>query len=604
VKNIAIMHKLMMVIGAFVLFILTIVGATFHVVSQQSDDARLIDIAARQRTLSLAVVGDFAALSAALESESSTTDARSALTGKVELFSKSLSALSNGSQVPDSEGAVITLPPPSAAVLAQLQKVHQLWSKFEAAAKVVLADKVNVTSTAYYAAGDDVRAVKNALFEESNKATLMLMRESLAKNQTLEAILAVAMLLTLVAAVAGYIVSRQISVPLVTIGSLMSRAAAGDHSVAVPFDDRGDEIGGLARAFRVFKDNAIETERLRAEAEQNRVAQEAAEQQQRQAAEARRLEKEAEKERRRQAEEKLRAEQEAEKERQRQVELARADRLNQLMRSFDAKVTGLLQAVTAAATELQATATSMASTAEEASRQATTVAAATEQASANVQTVATAADELSASIQEIARQVAHSTQTSGKAVTESERTAATMKELVAAAQRIGKVVELIAGIAGQTNLLALNATIEAARAGEAGKGFAVVASEVKTLANQTAKATEEIGQQIASMQQATEQAMKAIDGISATVGENSEVAATIASAVEEQGAATQEIARNVQQAAAGTSEVSNNIGGVTKAATDTGAAASQVLSSAGELAKQAKQLRGEVDSFLAAVKAA
>jgi len=176
-KNIAIMHKLMMVIGAFVLFILTIVGATFYVVSQQRDDARLIDVAARQRTLSLAVVGDFAALRAGLESESSTTDARNALTGKVELFSKSLSALSNGGQVPDSEGAVITLPPPSAAVLARLQKVHELWSKFEAAAKVVLADKVDVTSTAYYAAADDVGAVKNSLNEESNKATLMLMQE-------------------------------------------------------------------------------------------------------------------------------------------------------------------------------------------------------------------------------------------------------------------------------------------------------------------------------------------------------------------------------------------------------------------------------------------
>src|SRR5215831_11199365 len=152
-KNVAIMRKLMMVIGAFVLFILTVVATTFHVVRQQSDDARLIDVAARQRTLSLAVVGDFAALRAGLESESSTTDARKALSGKVELFSRSLSALSNGGEVPDSEGAVITLPPPSAAVHAHLQKVHELWSKFEAAARIVLADKVDVTSTAYYTVG-------------------------------------------------------------------------------------------------------------------------------------------------------------------------------------------------------------------------------------------------------------------------------------------------------------------------------------------------------------------------------------------------------------------------------------------------------------------
>ncbi len=271
---------------------------------------------------------------------------------------------------------------------------------------------------------------------------------------------------------------------------------------------------------------------------------------------------------------------------------------------FESKLKGVIDAVSAAATELQATAETMTITAGESSRRATAVAAASEQATTNVQTVAAAAEELSKSIIEISRQVDGSTTVAGKAVEEAKRTDSRVHALSEAAQKIGEVVQLINDIASQTNLLALNATIEAARAGEAGKGFAVVASEVKSLASQTAKATEDISAQVNAIQAATRDAVEAIRSIGATITQISETSTTIASAVEEQGAATQEIARNVQQAAAGTHEVSDNIAGVTTAAGETGAATSQMLGAAKELAGQADMLRREVGDFFTRARAA
>ena len=275
-----------------------------------------------------------------------------------------------------------------------------------------------------------------------------------------------------------------------------------------------------------------------------------------------------------------------------------AKQLNAHADAFEQSVKGMVEIVASAATQLQSTARTMEGTANGTSEQATTVAAAADEAATNVQTVASAAEELASSIAEISRQVAQSTQIAGAAVDEAQRTNSMVQGLADAAQKIGEVVSLINDIASQTNLLALNATIEAARAGEAGKGFAVVASEVKNLANQTAKATDEISAQIGGIQTATKDAVGAIEGIGGTIGEINEIASAIAAAVEEQGAATQEIARNVEQAASGTTQVTQNISEVTQAASETGQAAGQVLDAASELSQQSEKLNGEVHRFL------
>ena len=360
-----------------------------------------------------------------------------------------------------------------------------------------------------------------------------------------------------VAATVVYLTNRSIVPPILKMVDAMGRLAGGDHSVEIPATDKKDEIGLMARAVLIFKENMIKAKELAAK------------------------------------------EAEAIKER-----VARAARVNELTQAFDADITTVLRSVASASTELQATASSMTATAEETSNQATAVAAATEEASTNVQTVAVASEELASSVNEISRQVAHSATIAQKAVVEADRTNTTVQSLFNDAASIGDVVKLINEIAGQTNLLALNATIEAARAGEAGRGFAVVAAEVKSLAEQTAKATEQIGAQVSSIQASSSEAVGAIKGISATINQINEIASAIASAVEEQGSATQEIARNVQQAALGTGEISSNVTGVQQAAGDTGAAAHQVLQASDELSRQSETMRSQVESFLSNIKAA
>jgi methyl-accepting chemotaxis protein len=355
----------------------------------------------------------------------------------------------------------------------------------------------------------------------------------------------------------AWMIGRSITRPVLAMTGTMQTLAGGNMAVPVPALERGDEVGGMARAVQVFKDNMIRADQLAAE-----------------------------------------------QLREQEAKTTRAQRLDGLMRSFEGSVGELVDMLSAASTELHATAQSMSGSAGVATKQAQAVSSAALTASANVQTVAAAAEELTASIGEITRQVAQSTQVASRAAADAHRTDQTVRALAEGAQRIGEVVHMINGIASQTNLLALNATIEAARAGEAGKGFAVVASEVKTLASQTAKATEEISSQIGQIQAATHEAVLAIEGIAGTISEVNQIAAAIAAAVEEQGAATQEIARNVQQAASGTQDVTRNIGAVSTAAGETGQAAGDVLQAAGELSRQSERLGAEVKTFLDGVKAA
>ncbi len=277
--------------------------------------------------------------------------------------------------------------------------------------------------------------------------------------------------------------------------------------------------------------------------------------------------------------------------------------MGQTADAFEATVGALVSTISSGATTLKVTAQSMSATAMETNQKAMTVAAAAEQAGAGVQIVAAAAEELATSIQEISRHVARSGHATGKAVEDARRTDLIVRALADGAQKIGDVVQLIAGIAAQTNLLALNATIEAARAGDAGKGFAVVASEVKSLATQTAKATDEIASQITQIQGATGEAVNAIKAISTTIDEVNVIASNIAAAVQQQGSATAEIARNIQQTAVRTLEVTTTISGVSQAANDTGAAAGQVLGAAADLSQQAQDLTGEVNSFVVGVRA-
>jgi methyl-accepting chemotaxis protein len=346
--------------------------------------------------------------------------------------------------------------------------------------------------------------------------------------------------------------------PIAEMTAVMKGLAGGDLDVSVPALSRGDEVGAMARAVQVFKDNAQRVQSMEAE----------------------------------QAGLKLKAEGD------------RKAAMQQMADGFDSAIGKIIQTVSTASSELESSAGQLSKTAEVTQVLSATVASASEQSSANAQSAAAAAEEMASSVSEISRQVQDSHKISREAVSQVEQTNARIADLAQSASRIGEVVKMISAVAEQTNLLALNATIEAARAGEAGRGFAVVASEVKALAAQTAKATEEISEQIGQMQSATNQSVSAIQEIGGTIGRIAEISQAIAAAVEEQGATTQEISRNVQQAAQGATQVAGSITDVNRGATDTGTASTHVHGLARSLLGQSNHLKGEVEKFLSTVRAA
>ena len=379
---------------------------------------------------------------------------------------------------------------------------------------------------------------------------------ALGKSASILIMIAVAVTALICLAI-GFVMIRTISLPIRRMSDVMGELSKGDTSVAIPNTGERSEIGAMAGAVEVFREGMIRNRALEAEA-----------------AEAREM-----------------------------AETERRQTMRSLADDFEAAVGGIVDTVSSAATEMQATAAQLSSSAQASAEQATSVSAAAEEAGTNVTSVAGAAEQLGASVSEIGRQVETSLGKAREAVTEAEATAAIVNQLSEAAARINSIVEIISGIASQTNLLALNATIESARAGEAGKGFAVVASEVKALAVQTTRATSEIGQQIAGIQATTNQAVDAIGSISTIIRAINESSATIASAVEQQNAATREIVEAVTQASLGTTEVTSNITGVARMAEETGAGAGQVLTASSELAHQAETLRGQVGDFLSRVRA-
>ncbi|MBV8169702.1 MAG: methyl-accepting chemotaxis protein, partial [Alphaproteobacteria bacterium] len=451
--------------------------------------------------------------------------------------------------------------PQVASFRANVERVAGLLGDFKSAFGRAAAGALEVTrlqETKIRPLGAAVLEQIGAIMDETaeRQDTLGTLSQEEVHRAGMQSLIWSAMAIAL-AVIAALLISRSVSRPVVRLTAVMGQLASGDTSVAVPAVDRRDEVGEMGRAVQVFKDGAIARTRLEAEQREAREARE-----------------------------------------------RRAAAVDGLIASFDSEVADILAELTMSATGLRMTSETMADSVKATSARAAAVAHASSAASVNVQTVASAAEQLAASIATVAEQVARSSEVARTAAVAASRTDATVQSMADAANKIGEVVNLITTIANQTNLLALNATIEAARAGEAGKGFAVVASEVKNLASQTARATEDIRSQVASIQAVTAEAVAAIRGIGDITEEMNGIAAAVAEAVQEQRTATGEIAQSVTLAAVGTQDVAGNIVGVSESASQTGGAAGDVLQTAEGVAHSSEHLRALVDGFLARVRAA
>jgi methyl-accepting chemotaxis protein len=439
------------------------------------------------------------------------------------------------------------------------QLLQSLPQKARDYARAAEAAALSSDATDRTAIAKSIEADLAAIDEKVNAAQNTLgpeMAKTLQETTTIA--IGMAILVLILGSILALILSKLIATPLRRATDSMEKLATGDLGVIVEGLDRGDCAGRLAKALDVFKQNAIAAKQLEAETEEAK----------------------------------------------KRAEIEKRQAMHGLAGEFERAVFSVVDAVAAASTELEASAASLSRTAGDSSNRADTVARASDVASANVQTVASASEEMAASVSEIAQQVSQANDVAKKAELRARDADATVRDLAVAAGRIGEVVDLITEIASQTNLLALNATIEAARAGEAGRGFAVVAAEVKRLAEQTAKATEEIASQVNGIQGATNGAVDALGAISSTIGEINQISMAISASIEEQTAAVREISRNTAEVAEGTRDVSTAIGAVRQGAAETGAAAEQSLGAAKELGVQANRLREEVRQFIERVRAA
>ena len=562
IANLSIRAKVLAAPAGLVVLLLALGGYAFFLLNGNEASVRRLNTAVTEPTLNILVFSDHARTSLADLYRLTSVAANENDDKKLDKMSKDEMANLDafGKSFAPMKGAVLKAGVPAAKIASLETALAAYVKQAKFVADMASSDAASALtfmtgSQTKFAAMDKELTDITASLDGARRQGLSTIYSNMSNGRTV--FIAVILAMAALGLIMAIIVARLISRPILEMTSALGRLADKDYGVAIPALGQVDEIGRMAKAVEILKERSRAADKLD---EDNRKAADTSKR--------------------------------------------RAERLQEITQNFEHAVGSIAENVATGASDMHGNAELLATTATQTTRQCETVTAASSKATNNTQMVAAAAEELSASVAEIGRQVTQATKIAGQAVNETTATDASIQHLAEAAQKIGDVVKLINDIAGQTNLLALNATIEAARAGEAGKGFAVVASEVKSLATQTAKATEDIAAQVNAIQNATGGAVQAIKRIGGTIGNVNEIATAIASAVEQQGAATQEIARNVQEAAARTQEVSSDIGGVTEAAAKTGQSAAQLIDMAGKLAQQSDALRHEVKSFLTAVAAA